>query len=300
MRIRTIFTLLLLTSTGFTSGCPESNAATDAGTDATVTFDAPPAPEAGADAAPDSGPVPGPGEVGAACTSDADCAGGTCMTEFPGGYCVRSCSPTQPCPIGAFCFPSAPGSSDGACMDMCDPTAPPKQCRSGYGCTGNTIFPVSLCTPGCEVDTDCDEGLRCDPAGGYIGNGHCFDPEAELGQACASARDCPMRSWCFLEGEHGWPGGSCVGVTNCDVATDTGCPDGTHCLPDPSFEDDSLCFIACETEADCRDGYACQALDDRYPDRRVCVGACTSDAQCVGDGFTCDMASGRCVGPEGG
>ena len=78
--------------------------------------------------------------------------------------------------------------------------------------------------------------------------------------------------------EHdGWIGGSCqndtvCGGTFCDVTMPDGlctqscerfCPDlagrpGTFCVADPQSDETGLCVLTCESDADCRQGYACQ------------------------------------------
>ncbi len=296
MSSRSTFPTLLLAAAWLASGCSESHPATDAGTDATITFDAPPAPEAGADATPDSGPLPGDGEVGAACTSGADCEGNLCIGEgdgFPEGYCTSLCTGGMACPDGSACVQVS--RTDSVCFDVCDPAGAPKQCRPGYGCATSPYLPQPVCMPGCEVDADCGEGLRCDPTGGFGGAGQCYDPSAEVGQACTSERECPESGFCLGEGFAGWPGGSCITSTDCDVEADTGCPGDAHCLPAP--RGGTLCVDGCETDGDCRDGYTCQAPDESRPDRKICYPACSSDDQCTVEGYVCYRGEGTCSPP---
>ncbi|MCS6915666.1 MAG: hypothetical protein RMK29_12540 [Myxococcales bacterium] len=75
------------------------------------------------------------GGIGAACTRDADCATGQCITEaqdrsFVGGYCtVRGCNERQPCPAGSSCVGVSGGMR--VCLAHC---MKPEDCRKGYAC----------------------------------------------------------------------------------------------------------------------------------------------------------------------
>jgi cysteine-rich repeat protein len=80
-------------------------------------------------AAPDAVPR---SPVGAPCTSDAECAGGLCLTDqltvpFPGGACSQPCTAAA-CPSGSTC--ATLGAID-ACLPTCNS---PNDCRAGYAC----------------------------------------------------------------------------------------------------------------------------------------------------------------------
>ncbi len=105
------------------SGSAEgSGSGADAGSDTAVT-----------DA--DTTPVE-PGDDGAACTQNADCASGFCLTDeqgFPGGLCtVFDCSSRQDCfGVGTACLR---GQFNGnLCVPLCVADA---DCREGYECRG--------------------------------------------------------------------------------------------------------------------------------------------------------------------
>jgi hypothetical protein len=79
-------------------------------------------------------------DVGAPCTTGAECKTGECLTFagsklWPGGYCTISDCHIKDiaCPAGSSC--RDPGDGRGYCMKECDP-AMRLQCRSeeGYGC----------------------------------------------------------------------------------------------------------------------------------------------------------------------
>ncbi len=296
MSSRSTFPTLLLAAAWLASGCSEPHPATDAGTDATVTLDAPPASEAGADATPDGSPVPGPGEVGAACSDAADCDGDICIGEedegYPEGYCSSTCAGDMTCPEGSVCVPLR---IIPQCLDACDRAGAPKQCRPGYGCATSPYLPQPVCMPGCEVDADCSEGLRCDPAGDFLRNGRCYDPAAQIGQACSTDRECPISSVCRSERHVGWPGGSCVGLVECNYEENTGCPGDAHCLT--IGVSGTRCVDGCETDGDCRDGYTCRAPNESRPDRKVCSPACSSDDECTVDDYVCYRGEGTCRPP---
>ncbi|MFH1436998.1 MAG: hypothetical protein ABIJ56_14915, partial [Pseudomonadota bacterium] len=128
-------------------------------------------------------PVPVDGQIGAPCTSSADCDfGAECYTEEiefyggemyvnnPGGQCLiigagsEGCDPDVPatCPFGSKCMHA--GSSMGmdyfGCFDQCVPMDPMWEpykfncgCRSGYRCDLNT----GICMSGCAHDRQCCE-----------------------------------------------------------------------------------------------------------------------------------------------
>lgn len=82
----------------------------------------------------------GPGAVGDACVSGAQCATGECYSfaqskMFTGGYCtVIDCGPNAPCPTGSTCRVVDTGTS--ICLQDCDPSLNVQQCRTGemYAC----------------------------------------------------------------------------------------------------------------------------------------------------------------------
>jgi len=88
----------------------------------------------------------GNGDIGAACETSADCAGGLYCDRsfFPGGYCSTSCSGDVPCPAGSACFclaTSQGGCDDGICLQTCMASS---ECREddGYVCDADmTCYP---------------------------------------------------------------------------------------------------------------------------------------------------------------
>ena len=71
--------------------------------------------------------------IGMACTADKDCGGSgfMCMTDHPGGYCIKTCDIAKvdaDCPSGSIC--QYDGTS-GECHKECTVTT---DCRTGYTC----------------------------------------------------------------------------------------------------------------------------------------------------------------------
>ena len=278
----------ILALTALALGCTESHTEGDGEADAGITF-MPPAPaiDAGFDGGFDAGPgIP----VGIACTTDAECGEGAyCLSEaegFADGYCTAPCVVDDECPSGSACIEAGGGMS--LCLDSCDPAATERECRSFYGCASGFGIPSPVCIPGCTDDSDCPPGRSCNPAGG----GECYNPAASPYDPCEGSIDCNDGERCNSEYRRGWPGGMC-GAFGCDPMADTGCPEDGHCIPG-GRSGFGRCIDGCETDTDCRAGYACRA-PDAYPDRLVCTAACTADDQCTTT--TCDETTGLCGMP---
>jgi hypothetical protein len=79
------------------------------------------------------------GELGAACTGNADCNSGLCVTDMPGGYCSAACETAEDCGAGGSCWNL--GADTSLCLLNCMDTS---ECRgdAGYICdSDNTCFP---------------------------------------------------------------------------------------------------------------------------------------------------------------
>lgn len=277
--------LVLATVALASMGCGSSHSTTeeDAGG---IRFDATPPPDTGPEPL-DAGPS---SDIGTSCTSSADCEGGYCITEdmgFAGGYCTMGCATDTDCGEGGACIQIDATTS--FCFDRCDPAAATRDCRAGYGCASSLEIP-SVCLPGCTDDTDCTEGLRCDPTGGFSASGRCYDPTAQLGDPCTDETMCGAEAICYAEDFAGWPGGSCVAF-GCDPASGTGCAGDAVCIP--AGRRGGICVDGCTSEMDCREAYDCEpsALGATY-----CAPACRTNDDCSG-GLVCNPALGTCDVP---
>lgn len=96
----------------------------------------------------------GSGEIGEACSSNADCTavpGAECYTTIGGG------------PVPTVTFPG------GFCSKTCDTQSSEKECGEKAGCAsigasgGRVSTTLTLCTPPCASDADCRaaEGYKC-------------------------------------------------------------------------------------------------------------------------------------------
>ncbi len=230
-------------------GCDNAPAETP---DAAIRFDAQ-FPDAGRD----SGPPPN--NVGVACNSAEDCAGGpatTCDEDF--GICTTSCAAGQACPEGSACgFGSI-------CLLMCDSfSTSTDQCPQYSGCAA--FQTGGRCLPGCEENSECLTGQECAPGTGQLGAGTCFTPTASVGDACTQHDQCTAGGFCVTAAQE-WPGGACIG-TGCVPSTNTGCQGDAQCLVDDFG--DVYCLDGCATSDDCRDGYVCRGTVE-FPTRLSC------------------------------
>jgi hypothetical protein len=80
---------------------------------------------------------------GEACQAAGECAGGTCMTSWPDGYCTETCDPVNSpsCGAGGLCEYVVGGAM---CMAQCTPGVPP-DCRSQYTCMPETAGANYFC-----------------------------------------------------------------------------------------------------------------------------------------------------------
>jgi hypothetical protein len=266
-------------------GCTKS---TTAEPDAGITFMVP--DDGGFDAGFDAGSTTVMGTIGIECASDADCDTMYCIPEsegFRGGYCTAGCVTDEECPMGSACIPvGGGGSMGGLCFDVCDPSAPTRDCRAGYGCLVDFTLPYPVCYPGCSDDTDCPEGRTCNPE-----RLSCFNPDGVFGSGCAASSDCPDGMRCSGE-DRGYPGGMCTAF-GCDVTANTGCPADGQCIPGRTGSTFGRCLDGCATDADCREDYRCGAVD-AYPDRLHCIPNCMTAEDCPMTGL-CDSTTGRCT-----
>lgn len=282
------------------------------------------------------------------CTSDAECAGdpggarcdlvsGTCVACVADGDCAAGTGRT--CGTDHVCAGGTPCAGDGDCAGTERPRCDPDlglcvTCLEAGDCgVGARCDPVSRTCPDpvpCAADGDCAVTGRCDPVAGVCvecrDDAPCASPAAVCvaglcdtgppeggrpGAACAVTGECAAASAlppdqgdfrCLTPGDPllpwGWHAGYCIGL----CSGDEDCPAGSACLG-------GGCWDRCETDAECRPGYGCQALSGGGASARACAPrcdpaladavACSADADCpLG---VCDLARGRCAcSPVGG
>lgn len=207
-----------------------------------------------------------PSQLGQMCNRrTGGCTGGSCLTEsgngFPGAYCAYvgcTVGDDTTCPTGGACSPSVGGL--GICLRACTAST---DCRTGYRCgpvDPSSETSTNACVPGCTAHSDCaNEGFQCNP-----GTGLCTVPFElpRLGEPCAVASDCPGGR-CLTEAD-GWPAGTCA-YAGCRLSG-TGpmqmCPAGSVCVDDERSDPElGHCIDACTVgTSGCRPDYECVAL----------------------------------------
>ncbi len=221
---------------------------------------------------------------GAACTQNAQCAGGRCHTEAssgnPQGVCGNavSCNPTNQTGCnGGMCVEN--GAFD-LCVMRCTGTGlgATGRCRKGYVCVDldtNATNDNNICMPLCGSDDDCatqGSNLGCNPFSRL-----CEQKDYGLkryGAACSSDAECEG-GWCFNK-----PGGYCSGPCAGNVKQ---CGTGGTCFFGVANGDNlGECYQACGAGAPCRGTpYTCQALSQGNICWCRAVGeGCSASSQC--------------------
>jgi hypothetical protein len=182
-----------------------------------------------------------PGALGTACTSDANCTDGPCVTVEIGGNNVRFCSQAcGDCPSGFICSPvdgegdvcvfanagvAGPGEAcdPPGCADACG--AVEVICTSNAQCGADEICevagqdqqgnPVRACIP-----VNCNGCFQIDDAG----NSQCFT------QCDVDNPACPGGLNCLPLGAGSSFGVCSEGPSSCNEVTLTGCPPDQNCL----------------------------------------------------------------------
>ncbi len=206
------------------------------------------------------------------CTSDADCAEGSCVADDNfGGLCATETSgPPVPLP-------------EWACESGAD-------CPIGQGCGSD-----GLCHEDgeCNADADCPEGQLCYNAGNDDPAGFCADERPATNPYCRSDGAGACRYECNLDDSCGTGAscsdGLCYFDDECENEAD--CTPNHLCEPmfdygfnvctedpDPSCVEapDGVCRLECQSDLDCVAGGGCD--DDNF-----CHASneCTSDDDCA-------------------
>ncbi|MHB1847310.1 MAG: matrixin family metalloprotease, partial [Deltaproteobacteria bacterium] len=256
--------------------------------------------------------------VGAPCAGNTDCGGstaalcypqsfatdaGTQNTGFYGGYCTAQCTAQADggvsgggCPAQSVCLPQSGGGSS-ICGESCagffpnackrsDAATNPYNCiplTQGQDSQGNPTFGNFVCYPGCQSNTDCNQGgqpYACDTAThscvvtcagdvnpqnasqnlcltagcGSNGSAICGTPGALVGAACTQDNDCPVGGSC-ITAANGFPGGYCA-IFNCGE-NPSECGSNGSCVIFDTQANLGYCFSSCKQSSDCRQGYSC-------------------------------------------
>jgi hypothetical protein len=138
-----------------------------------------------------------------------------------------------------------------------------------------------------------DAGAGGEAGSGGAGNGGAgnggsggADPLV-VGKDCSGSADCPGGT-CLDPSSY--PGGYCSKVCSGDVITEGDpCPSGAVCVQ--IVQAAAVCLDACNSQSDCRAGYACRPIPNT--DDKVCFPACQSDSDC-GSLEKCDTTDGLC------
>lgn len=173
---------------------------------------------------PDSG-------VGDSCVTNDDCASGNCDRTFPGGYCTARCEADADCPNNGLC-------RENYCLQRCVSAG---DCRDEqYACyAANDEQSIGVC--GFDV--------RLRPASPNVGAPCTADTECMAPEGTEPR--CMVETTIAGNGT-GFPGGSCLAVGCGEQAP---CGEGAVCVPGRF----PLCMAACASNADCREGYSCDA-----------------------------------------
>ena len=184
---------------------------------------------------------------GAPCSADAVCWGQRCLTPeqgYPGGYCTTLDCETQGCSgLYSECFRTQiEGQDVTACFELCDFDGACDRASEGYTCV--QMQDTAVCMP---------PGATNAPAQGAIGS------------SCSNNLQCNGEGAVCLSS---FFGGYCSRMP-CDGSASC---DGNACVPlNPAGESDAdkrfACLESCQSDDDCRFGYACQ----EYEGAMVCL-----------------------------
>ncbi len=245
------------------------------------------------------------------CTTNNDCKNNeTCVISDSRKGCVaptrkagESCSATQRCVVGAFCF-QLPGAPKGECATLCSPQQS-NACSTGEVCTPFTST-VAACLryqrklgESCGIYEQCKTGFTCltEEKGGAT----CYK-ECKSNNDCASNQGCApissSTSVCFdLTQEKG---------DSCAIEPGKLCKRGLTCITTNSTRKQNYCFPVCNPKApSCSKGEVCLPVGSAgicYPSNsRQDQEACYINNNECSSGLGCytlpDLGHNRCLRP---
>ena len=190
------------------------------------------------------------------------------------------CSSAEECPASEGCRINS---------GICDSCRIAKECRAGQSCVGGVCG-------NCTQDTDCEGGLceagACEPctpgaddtrcAAGYDESFTCQPSEECAPDGCLSGSDCTLVRLVCLDNACS----ACTSTSDCLSAGVGDYPLGTSCV-------DGICI-----EGNCDQDSRCPLDQPICGDRKTCRG-CQRNEECLrregaGEGFVCDIETGRC------
>lgn len=235
---------------------------------------------------------------GSPCVSDAQCAGGKCLTEAltgtPGGACSNSVSCNVTANTGCNGGRCVESGAFDLCRASCTGTgvSGAGACRAGFACydpDSTTTNGNNYCRPMCTADSQCTgagTNYGCNPWSKL-----CESKDKALtkyGGPCSANSACESGICAVADAPNDLnPGGYCRGLCNKTVG---GCGGDGFCFYDPSWGDNvGVCYDGCTSSAQCRTG-------ERYSCQNPGVGA--NICYCRGLNFDCSSngqcCSGRC------
>ena len=228
------------------------------------------------------------GSLCAACTSDAACTNGKCVTLAAGSFCGQSCTATTDCGTGFTCFDFS-GTIGKQCIPLsgrCD-DCNAQGCSDGSYCEVNTgnCRPATPSCGSCLNDLQCGAGAVC----AQLGTGRvCLD--SCTGGGCESNYTCsttavPGSQLCAPST------GSC---TTCNLTAGS-CTGGT-----PVLDAIACRCVGCVSATDCDAGETCTASGQCLAQSGTCTTStdCGATGYCV-EGFCVDcLTASDCAGSD--
>src|SRR3954467_6874775 len=214
------------------------------------------------------------------CTSDTACAssGANKFCNAFTGLCVGSvggCSDdpdagTTSCGAGQYCNTAARTCKP--ITGFCQPCQADAECGSGSACAVHPDFPAAgkFCVASCSTSGTCANGLSCKPAAG--GAKLCYP-----GRACGASNACipDTLQLCNADADCGDPAQTCDLSLKACISRNRTCPAGDACDPQSR-----LCVHACSNDADCQvienaPGFQCRA------NACFALAVCAKDSDCT-------------------
>ena len=192
------------------------------------------------------GSVTNPGTGGG--TTNPGTGGGTTNPGTGGGTTTNNAS------IGVSCVSDSTCGSGGTCLAFpngyCTHT-----CTSDASCGGDNqcfnLGSTTACFKGCSPSVGCRIEYVCNPTSAT--EGVCLP--GFIGSRCSTSLDCAgATSVCVTSVPNGYCTQPCSASAHC--------PSLSTCVVQTAGATTGACFAQCETAADCRTGYSCNALSN--------------------------------------